>query len=128
MPPWGGFAGIFFGTAGGRVDEYSMRIVGAFLLMPWLLFLLLIISIGGAGPLTIIPTQGFFYGVAVMQVAARDFVTAAKARGEALWPILPREVFPKLSDILLVEGAMRWSWHRARRSALSARAAPASPP
>lgn len=133
---WGGFAGIFFGTIGGRVDEYSMRIVDAFLSMPWLLFLLLIISIGGAGPLTIIPTLGFFYGVAIlrvvrgaaMQVAARDFVTAAKARGEALWPILSREVFPNLSDILLVEGAMRWSWMLLAFSSLSFLGFGATPP
>ncbi|MBY6059441.1 ABC transporter permease [Leisingera daeponensis] len=133
---WGGFAGIFFGTVGGRVDEYSMRVVDAFLSMPWLLFLLLIISIGGAGPLTIIPTLGFFYGVAVlrvvrgaaMQVAARDFVTAAKARGEALWPILSREMFPNLSDILLVEGAMRWSWMLLAFSSLSFLGFGATPP
>jgi peptide/nickel transport system permease protein len=133
---WGGFAGIFFGTVGGRVDEYSMRIVDAFLSMPWLLFLLLIISIGGAGPVTIIPTLGFFYGVAVlrvirgaaMQVAARDFVTAAKARGEALWPILSREMFPNLSDILLVEGAMRWSWMLLAFSSLSFLGFGATPP
>ena len=133
---WGGFAGIFFGTVGGQVDEYSMRIVDAFLSMPWLLFLLLIISIGGAGPLTIIPTLGFFYGVAVlrvvrgaaMQVSARDFVTAAKARGEALWPILTREMFPNLSDILLVEGAMRWSWMLLAFSSLSFLGFGATPP
>ena len=133
---WGGFAGIYFGTVGGRVDEYSMRIVDAFLSMPWLLFLLLIISIGGAGPVTIIPTLGFFYGVAVlrvirgaaMQVAARDFVTAAKARGEALWPILSREMFPNLSDILLVEGAMRWSWMLLAFSSLSFLGFGATPP
>ncbi|MBE1285319.1 MAG: ABC transporter permease subunit [Rhodobacteraceae bacterium] len=133
---WGGFAGIFFGTVGGRVDEFSMRIVDAFLSMPWLLFLLLIISIGGAGPVTIIPTLGFFYGVAIlrvvrgaaMQVAARDFVTAAKARGERLWPVIAREVFPNLSDILLVEGAMRWSWMLLAFSSLSFLGFGATPP
>jgi peptide/nickel transport system permease protein len=133
---WGSFAGIFFGTTGGRLDEFAMRIVDAFLSMPWLLFLLLIISIGGAGPLTIIPTLGFFYGVAVlrvirgaaMQVASRDFVTAAKARGERLWPIISREMFPNLSDIILVEGAMRWSWMLLAFSSLSFLGFGATPP
>ncbi|MFD0857872.1 ABC transporter permease [Roseovarius aquimarinus] len=132
----GGFLGIFFGTVGGRIDEVAMRIVDAFLSMPWLLFLLLIISIGGAGPVTIIPTLGFFYGMAVlrvvrgaaMQVAARDFITAAKARGEALWPILTREMFPNLADILLVEGAMRWSWMLLAFSSLSFLGFGATPP
>ncbi len=133
---WGGLAGIFFGTVGGRTDEYAMRVVDAFLSMPWLLFLLLIISIGGAGAVTIIPTLGFFYGVAVlrvvrgaaMQVASRDFVTAAKTRGEALWPILTREMFPNLADILLVEGAMRWSWMLLAFSSLSFLGFGATPP
>ncbi|MBI6630457.1 ABC transporter permease [Pontibaca salina] len=133
---WGSFAGIIFGTVGGRIDEYFMRLVDAFLSVPWLLFLLLIISIGGAGPSTIIPTLGFFYGAAVlrvirgaaMQVAARDFVTAAKARGEKLWPILTREMFPNLSDVILVEGAMRWSWMLLAFSSLSFLGFGATPP
>lgn len=133
---WGGFAGIFFGAVGGRVDEYAMRIVDAFLSMPWLLFLLLIISIGGAGPATIIPTLGFFYGVAIlrvvrgaaMQVSTRDYVTAARARGEKIWPIISREMFPNLSDILLVEGAMRWSWMLLAFSSLSFLGFGATPP
>ncbi|MQY42562.1 ABC transporter permease subunit [Epibacterium sp. SM1969] len=133
---WGAFAGIFFGTIGGRVDEFAMRIVDAFLSMPWLLFLLLIISIGGAGALTIIPTLGFFYGVAVlrvvrgaaMQVAARDFVTAARARGDKRGSIILREMFPNLADIILVEGAMRWSWMLLAFSSLSFLGFGATPP
>ncbi len=133
---WGGLAGILFGIVGGRLDEIAMRIVDAFLSIPWLLFLLLIISIGGAGPATIIPTLGFFYGVAVirvaraaaMQVAARDFVTAARARGERLWTILIREVMPNVTDVLLVEGAMRWSWMLLAFSSLSFLGFGATPP
>ncbi len=133
---WGAFAGIFFGTIGGRIDEFAMRIVDAFLSMPWLLFLLLIISIGGAGALTIIPTLGFFYGVAVlrvvrgaaMQVAARDFVTAARARGDKRGSIILREMFPNLADIILVEGAMRWSWMLLAFSSLSFLGFGATPP
>ena len=133
---WGSLAGIWLGTVGGRLDEIAMRIVDAFLSMPWLLFLLLIISIGGAGPVTIIPTLGFFYGVAVlrvvrgaaMQVAARDFVTAAKARGEGLCGIIGREMFPNLADIILVEGAMRWSWMLLAFSSLSFLGFGATPP
>ncbi len=133
---WGSLGGMFFGAIGGRVDEISMRVVDAFLSMPWLLFLLLIISIGGAGPTTIIPTLGFFYGVAIlrvvrgaaMQVAARDFITAARARGETLWPIITKEMFPNLSDIILVEGAMRWSWMLLAFSSLSFLGFGATPP
>ena len=40
---WGGFIGIFFGLIGGRVDEFFMRIVDAFLSLPWILKMLVLI-------------------------------------------------------------------------------------
>ena len=133
---WGGLAGILFGVVGGRFDEIGMRIVDAFLSIPWLLFLLLMASITGGGAWTVVPILGFFYGVAVirvsraaaLQVSARDFVTAAKVRGETLWAIITREVFPNVADILLVEGAMRWSWMLLAFSSLSFLGFGATPP
>ena len=133
---WGGFVGIMVGIVGGRTDEIVMRLVDAFLSIPWLLFLLLMASILGGGAWMIIPVLGFFYGIAVirvsraasMQVAARDFVTAAKARGETLWKIITREVFPNVADILLVEGAMHWSWMLLAFSSLSFLGFGATPP
>lgn len=65
---------------------------------------------------------------AAMQTAARDFVVAAKARGETLWTIVTREILPNLSDILLVEGAMRWSWMLLAFSSLSFLGFGATPP
>lgn len=133
---WGGIAGIFFGVIGGRVDEFAMRIVDAFLAIPWLLFLLLMASITGGGAWTVVPTLGFFYGVAIIrvaraaavQVAARDFVTAAKIRGETHWSIIRTEVLPNVADILFVEGAMRWSWMLMAFAALSFLGFGAAPP
>ena len=37
---WGSFVGIMLGFLGGRADEVMMRLVDAFLAIPWLLFLL----------------------------------------------------------------------------------------
>lgn len=133
---WGGLAGILFGVIGGRTDEIAMRIVDAFLSIPWLLFLLLMASVTGGGAWTVVPILGFFYGVAVirvsraaaLQVCARDFVTAAKVRGESLWTIISREVFPNVADIILVEGAMRWSWMLLAFSSLSFLGFGATPP
>ena len=133
---WGGFVGVLLGVVGGRTDEIAMRFVDAFLSIPWLLFLLLMASITGGGAWTVVPILGFFYGVAVirvsraaaLQVAARDFVTAARARGESLWSIISREVFPNVADILLVEGAMRWSWMLLAFSSLSFLGFGATPP
>jgi len=133
---WGGTAGIFFGVVGGRIDEFAMRIVDGFLAIPWLLFLLLMASITGGGAWIVIPILGFFYGIAIIRVAraaalqigARDFVTAAKLRGEPRWSIIRTEVFPNVADIIFVEGAMRWSWMLIAFASLSFLGFGATPP
>ena len=33
---WGGFSGVLLGLIGGRIDELLMRVVDAFLSMPWI--------------------------------------------------------------------------------------------
>lgn len=115
---WGGFVGILLGFIGGRADDIAMRIVDAFLAIPWLLFLLLIVSVVGTEPWVQALTFGFFYGIPVIRVArattheyvSREFVQAARARGEAKTTVVLRELLPNVLDVLLVEGAMRWSW------------------
>ena len=42
---WGGFVGIFCGLVGGRIDDIVMRIIDAFLAIPWILAMLLIVVI-----------------------------------------------------------------------------------
>lgn len=115
---WGSFVGIMLGFLGGYADEISMRLVDAFLAIPWLLFLLLIVGIVGTEPWIQMLTLGFFYGIPVIRVAraatqdyvSREFVLAARARGEKKLTIMLRELLPNVLDVLLVEGAMRWSW------------------
>ena len=124
---WGGLLGILFGLVGGRLDELLMRLVDAFLCLPWILVLLLIVVMVGSGPVILILTLGFFYGIPVIRMAraathdvvALDFVTAARTRGEARSTIVRRELLPNVLDVLLVEGAMRWSWMLLAFSSLS---------
>ena len=124
---WGGLLGILLGLVGGRLDDLLMRVVDAFLAIPWILFLLLIVSVMGLGNAVLIPTLAFFYGIPVVRMAraathdvvALDFVTAARARGEARSTIVRRELLPNVLDVLLVEGAMRWSWMLLAFSSLS---------
>ncbi len=42
---WGGLLGIFCGLVGGKIDDVVMRIVDAFLSIPWILAMLLIVSL-----------------------------------------------------------------------------------
>jgi peptide/nickel transport system permease protein len=133
---WGGFIGIVLGLVGGRIDEVLMRIVDAFLSLPWILKMLVLIVTFGTGMLVLIPTLAFFYGIPVIRIAraathdvvARDFVSAARARGHKRMTIIRRELLPNVLDTLMVEGAMRWSWMLLAFSSLSFLGFGVSPP
>jgi peptide/nickel transport system permease protein len=133
---WGSFLGIFFGLVGGRIDEFSMRIVDAFLSLPWILKMLVLIVTFGTGIGVLIPTLAFFYGIPVIRIAraathdvvARDFISAAKARGHGRISIIRHELLPNVLDTIMVEGAMRWSWMLLAFSSLSFLGFGASPP
>ncbi len=124
---WGGLLGITLAYVGGMVDEVAMRLVDAILALPRLLILLLIASLFGTDTGVLILALGFLYGVAVTRIArattldfvARDFVLAAYAMGARPRTIIFRELLPNVLDILLVEGALRWSWMLLSFSALS---------
>ena len=133
---WGGFVGIYLGLVGGKLDDVLMRLVDAFLALPWILKMLLMIATFGTGLGVLIPTLAFFYGIPVIRIAraaahnvvARDFVLAARARGHGRLSTIDRELLPNVLDALLVEGAMRWSWMLLAFSSLSFLGFGVSPP
>ena len=133
---WGGFVGIYLGLVGGKLDDVLMRLVDAFLALPWILKMLLMIATFGTGLGVLIPTLAFFYGIPVIRIAraaahnvvARDFVLAARARGHGRLATIRRELLPNVLDALLVEGAMRWSWMLLAFSSLSFLGFGVSPP
>lgn len=133
---WGGFLGIYLGLVGGRLDDVLMRVVDAFLALPWILKMLLLLVTFGTGIGVLIPTLALFYGIPVIRIAraaahtvvARDFVLAARARGHGRLSIIRRELFPNVLDALMVEGAMRWSWMLLAFSSLSFLGFGVSPP
>ncbi|MEO3414735.1 ABC transporter permease [Roseovarius sp. CAU 1744] len=124
---WGGMTGILLGLVGGRTDEIAMRVVDAFLSIPGVLSLLVLVAIFGTGNAVMIPTLAFFFGIPVIRViraathdvVARDFVLAARARGHSRLGIVWRELLPNVRDAMMVEGAMRWSWMLLAFSSLS---------
>ena len=85
---WGGMLGVLLGLMGGWLENLVMRLVDAFLAIPWILFLLLIVSVVGLGNAVLIPTLAFFYGIPVVRMAraathdvvALDFITAVGGR------------------------------------------------
>ena len=133
---WGGLLGVFCGLVGGKIDDVVMRIVDAFLSIPWILAMLLIVSLLGTSTEVLIPALGFFYGKGIVRVAraathdviAKDFITSAKARGHNNLSIIWNEILPNVRDAILVEGAMRWSWMLLGFSSLSFLGFGVSPP
>ncbi len=133
---WGGALGIFCGLVGGKIDDVVMRIIDAFLSIPWILAMLLIVSLLGTSTVVLIPALGFFYGKGIVRVAraathdviAKDFITSAKARGHGNMSIIWNEILPNVRDAVMVEGAMRWSWMLLGFSSLSFLGFGVSPP
>lgn len=115
----GAALGLFSGTVGGWIDEVLMRLTEAFLAIPFLIFALLIVSMAGPGlqgsPLLLIGVVGVVYlprvarmaRAAALDVVTRDFVLAARLRGESAWTISRGEVLPNAMGVLLVEFAVR---------------------
>ena len=133
---WGGALGIFCGLVGGKIDDVVMRIIDAFLSIPWILAMLLIVSLLGTTTLVLIPSLGFFYGKGIVRVAraathdviAKDFIVSARARGHSNLSIIWNEILPNVRDAIMVEGAMRWSWMLLGFSSLSFLGFGVSPP
>lgn len=115
---WGSLLGIVLAVVGGRVDATIMRVVDALMSIPWILLVMLFVTALGTGTAALIPVLGFSYGLSVIYLArsatldfvTRDFVLAARARGQSRWTIATVELLPNVRDSLAVQGAMQWSW------------------
>jgi peptide/nickel transport system permease protein len=120
----------------GWLDEIVMRLVDAVLSVPALLSLLVVVTVLGSHTWVLVLAITVVYAPAVarvvraaaLEVVPRDYVTAARARGERMLPILRREVLPNVLDIVLVECAMRASWVVLLVSSLSFLGVGANPP
>lgn len=111
--------GLTSGTIGGRTDEVLMRLTEAVLSIPFLIFALLIVSLAGprlqGSPILLIAVVAIVYlpriarmaRAAATDIVTRDYVLAARLRGEGTWSIARREVLPNASGVLLVEFAVR---------------------
>lgn len=133
---WGAFAGIAAGYAGGWFDEFLMRVIDAFQAVPWLLFVMLLVTILGNSLPVMVLVLGLCYGLpsarvarsATLDIVARDFVAAARSRGESSLVIIVHEILPNVRDVILVDGAMQWSWMLLWFSSLSFLGLGVSPP
>lgn len=112
----GGVMGLMAATLGGWVDQSFGRFVDVLMSIPTLIFALLILTITGTSvPVLILviaildSTRVFRLSRAVsMDIVVKDFVEAARLRGEGTWWIIVREILPNSMPPLVAEFGLRF--------------------
>jgi len=110
--------GLIAGYFGGLVDEILMRLIDVLLAIPPLLLAMIVLFTLGASEVNVILVVGFLYipmvsrvvRSVVLDLKTRQFVEAAKLRGESSIHIMFREIFPNVLPPLAVEASMRFSY------------------
>ena len=110
--------GFYAAEAGGRIDTFIFRIVDVVISFPpILLALVIIVGLGSSIPV-LVCTVGLIQSPRVariaravaMDIGTRDFVEAARARGESIASILVREVLPNSLLPLAAEFGLRLAY------------------
>lgn len=110
--------GLVSGYRGGIFDEVIMRIMDVILSIPPLLLAMVILFSLGPSRVNVIIVVGFLYipmvarvvRSVVLDLKTRQFVEAARLRGESSFYILYREILPNVLPHLAVEASMRFSY------------------
>lgn len=110
--------GLLAGYFGGLLDDLAMRLVDVLLAVPPLLLAMIILGTLGPSRLNVVLVVGFLYipmvarvvRSVVLDLKTRQFVEAAKLRGERSAYIMFREILPNVLPPLAVEASMRFSY------------------
>lgn len=110
--------GLVSGYFGRFVDEIIMRLIDVLLAIPPLLLAMIILFTMGTSRLNVILAVGFLYipmvsrvvRSVVLELKTRQFVEAAKLRGETNGYIMFREILPNVLPPLAVEASMRFAY------------------
>ena len=110
--------GLFAGYFGSFLEEISMRLVDVLLAVPPLLLALLILGTLGPSRANVIVVVGVLYipmvarvvRSVVLDLKTRQFVEAAKMRGESSAYIMSKEILPSVLPPLAVEASMRFAY------------------
>jgi peptide/nickel transport system permease protein len=115
----GSVVGLFSGYVRGWIDDVLQRFLEAMISIPFLVLALIAIVAAGpafsGNPILLVLVIALIYAprvarmarAAALDIVTRDFVTAAKLRGESAWSIVRRELLPNATSVLLVEFALR---------------------
>ncbi|MCA9831817.1 MAG: ABC transporter permease [Dehalococcoidia bacterium] len=102
--------GLVSGYVGGMIDTFLQRLVDAAMAIPFLLFLLLVVTMLGPGFLTIAFVIGLYNGVtnsrvirgSVLSVKREVYVEAARSVGVPPWRIVVRHVLPNIMATIII--------------------------
>ena len=107
--------GLLAGYRRGLLDEALMRALDIVMSFPSLLLVLLIIAVTPPGLAKTAVAVGILFVPPIARVTrsvtldlvTREFIVAARARGERLSYILARELLPNVWPAIIVEGSLR---------------------
>jgi len=112
---FGTILGLFAGYKGGLADRVIMRVGDTLLAFPKIILYLIIIARFGASAFNIIaviavtqaPIIARIVRAVTLDVKNRDYVAAARMRGESTWFILTTEILPNARGPLIVDFFLR---------------------
>lgn len=110
--------GLLSGYLGGKFDWVVTRLVDIVLALPSYLTVLVVVSAFGTGDTVVVLAVAVVYAPYIIRVlrsatqavVPREFVLAARARGESLAWVVFREILPNIGPTLLVEVALRLTY------------------
>lgn len=111
----GAVLGLVMGFYRGWVDEILSRIIEAILSLPVILLALMVVVVFGNSRIVIVLTIAALFTPVVARTVRSavttesqlDYVMSAKLRGESGWFIMMREIFPNITNVLIVEFTVR---------------------
>ncbi len=112
---WGGIVGLIAGFYRGLADDIIMRVVDAFLALPIIITSILVIELLGRSYAILILVIGALFTPvvsrtirsAVIGEREREYVMAARLRGERSAFVMAREILPNITQPIVVEGTVR---------------------
>lgn len=107
--------GLPAGYYGGWLDEAVMRVLDSLMAFPTILLYMIIISAVGASPINVViaiaiggaPGIARLVRALTMDIRTREYVAAAKLRGDSDFMIMLREILPNCRGPLIVDFLLR---------------------
>ena len=111
----GGMIGLIAGYYRGYADEIIMRFVDVLLSLPVIVAAIVVVSALGASTAVVILVIGVLFTppvartirAAVVAEREKEYVAAARLRGERTWFIMLAEILPNVTSPIIVEGTVR---------------------